>query len=215
MFPPDPRSIPEEAMYRNFKVHKRHLHDVVTERDTAFSIDIGRSKDDQCIILSHQSILTSEVSVIPIPFAMPDWTDKLSTIQPIILTPRQKGLKYYVDHARGHFIVATNTPYHPPLTLPSSSSKSSPSFSSSSSSPTSSSSKSSEALHGNTERDSDLWIIRCPTATALRATQSSNIIMPPTPPLLPPSNGRIKSRIKKKVLQPHPFLDWEDRKSVV
>ena len=153
MFPSISDRIIEESLVRDFAVPEKMLYEVVTETDTAYNIDIGRSKDDKFIIISHQSKISSEVSLIPIPVSidLARGEDFLfNRHQPVVLTSRQRGLKYYVDHAKGHFIVATNKPCKPPSisTFPSSHPSSSSSFYSSmfSSTPTSPISSSSSTV---------------------------------------------------------------------
>ena len=150
MFPGVLKNIPSyEPKLREYMLEKKHMHEVVYEKDAAFVIDVGRSKDDKFMIISHQSKVSSEVSITPIPVTTP-YSDE--AMWPATLTPRQRGLKYYVDHAKGHFIVATNRPSHAP-------SSSSPSSSSSSASP-------------EAEAERDLWIVRSPSIAALNQSMT-------------------------------------------
>ena len=226
MFPSNPDRIIEETLVRDFAVPLRMLHEVVTETDTAFNIDIGRSKDDKFIIISHQSKISSEVSLISIPVSidLAEGEDfQFNVHQPVVLTSRQKDLKYYVDHAKGHFIVATNKPYHPPSVSPPSSSQSSSSSSfyssmfSSTSPPLSSpveiietaeteitvrevskdknKFKHQNITDDNIATDDDLCIIRCSSLTALKQPQQA-----------PLSSFRRRGRKEEK---PHPFAHWD------
>lgn len=218
MFPSYPDRIIEETLVRDFIVPKDMLHDVVTETDTAFNIDIGRSKDDKYIIISHQSKLSSEVSLISIPVTINvrKGKENFSTaLQPVVLTTRQRGLKYYVDHAKGYFIVATNKPYQPLSTSPSSSSSSTSTSSSSSrlndvrisarnnerrykkdsDSDTFGDNDSNSNTDIDSDGDGDLWIIRCSSMIALKPLER-------TTPSSPLRRGRSDRR-------PHPFVDWD------
>jgi hypothetical protein len=53
---------------RNKVVDREDLEEIVYEQDASYNVDIGRSKDDEYIIISKQSKSTSEISVIPVTF---------------------------------------------------------------------------------------------------------------------------------------------------
>ncbi len=72
---------------------------VYHEQDEGFFIGVGRVSSDQWIVISCGNQETSEVQLIPA-------SDPSSN--PITMEPRKAGVRYEVDHWRGHFTILTN-----------------------------------------------------------------------------------------------------------
>ncbi len=72
---------------------------VFEELDTAYFLDVGKTKDQQYIVINLGSQITSEVWFI-------DSSDATST--PQIIAQREVGVEYEVDHLSGYFHILTN-----------------------------------------------------------------------------------------------------------
>jgi oligopeptidase B len=72
---------------------------VYEEKDDVFSVEVGRTKSRKFIILSVEHLQTTEQQVIPA--AAP-------TTPPKLIAPREKGIKYFVDHVGQSFYIRTN-----------------------------------------------------------------------------------------------------------
>ena len=160
MFPANTDNNTDAAAMRIFALKTAHMKEILREDNVAFNVDVGRSKDDKYVIISRHSKTSSEVAVAPVPLPLIDHTNIASNGFTTILQ-RQRGLKYYVDHCDGMFYVAANLPHGPPSSL-----------------------SCTPPLHSSDELNTDLSIIRYPSA---RLTKFSC------------SDGRIQSN----------FCGWE------
>ncbi|MCQ2253795.1 MAG: prolyl oligopeptidase family serine peptidase, partial [Bacteroidales bacterium] len=69
------------------------------EDDPMYELSLNLSKDDEWIIINHNSTNTSEVRLIP---------SKSPYRDPIVFRKREKGIEYDVDHCNGKFYIRTN-----------------------------------------------------------------------------------------------------------
>ena len=96
----------QDASWRPYKVFRHCLGDnpatdplVMHETDDAFWLMIGKSKDQQYILLDLHSSTTKEVWFIP--------ADQPTTA-PTVIHPREHKLEYSVEHHSGNFLITTN-----------------------------------------------------------------------------------------------------------
>ena len=96
----------QDASWRPYKVFRHCLGDnpatdplVMHETDDAFWLMIGKSKDQQYILLDLHSSTTKEVWFIP--------ADQPTTA-PTVIHPREHKLEYSIEHHSGHFLITTN-----------------------------------------------------------------------------------------------------------
>ena len=96
----------QDASWRPYKVFRHCLGDnpatdplVMHETDDAFWLMIGKSKDQQYILLDLHSSTTKEVWFIP--------ADQ-PTAAPTVIHPREHKLEYSVEHHSGNFLITTN-----------------------------------------------------------------------------------------------------------
>ncbi|KAG5266393.1 hypothetical protein AALO_G00231530 [Alosa alosa] len=73
---------------------------VYEEHDPEFFVEVGRSSDGQLLTLNCTSKSSSEVRILL--SSAPDHA-------PALVQPRQPGLVYYVEHARGELYILANT----------------------------------------------------------------------------------------------------------
>jgi oligopeptidase B len=73
---------------------------VYEEKDAAFNLGVGRTRDRRMLIRSVDSADTSEAAYLPADTPNAPWT---------IVAPRHPGHEYGVDHREGHFYIRTNS----------------------------------------------------------------------------------------------------------
>ncbi|MBX3013056.1 MAG: S9 family peptidase [Caldilineaceae bacterium] len=96
----------QDAAWRPYKVFRHHLgedpsqdHLVLHEADDAYWLQLGKTKDQQYLLLDLHSSTTKEVWFIP--------ADQ-PTAAPTVVHPREHKLEYSVEHHSGHFLITTN-----------------------------------------------------------------------------------------------------------
>ncbi|EKX54968.1 hypothetical protein GUITHDRAFT_131936 [Guillardia theta CCMP2712] len=88
-----------------YKVWRQSLKDptrrekILEERNSAFYMDVGMTKDMAYITISLNSKTSSEVRILP---TSHPWKE------PILIEPRREGLEYFVEHMHGALVLVTN-----------------------------------------------------------------------------------------------------------
>ncbi|KAJ3287684.1 hypothetical protein HK104_008489 [Borealophlyctis nickersoniae] len=106
-----------DEQLRSSKVFRHHVKShkpevlVYHERDPAFFVDVGLTKDKKYLTISCNANDTSEVLIVPAA------SDVEKIPDPVPLFQRTRGVEYYVDHHETHFYILNNTPIDPELTL--------------------------------------------------------------------------------------------------
>ncbi|XP_049850808.1 protease 2-like isoform X2 [Schistocerca gregaria] len=97
-------SVPDE-MRRPYRIYRRYLHGKVEdeliheELDDKFFLDISRTKDWKYIIINSNSKITSEVRILD---------TSASDARPKLITARNTGTEFFMDHAGDYFYIVTN-----------------------------------------------------------------------------------------------------------
>lgn len=83
--------------------------------DGLFNVAVEKTLSGECVVISSESIETSEVHVIFLPPADPSATGQsaqaahlLAARNKVLVQPRKEGLRYTIDHQGEHLLIVTN-----------------------------------------------------------------------------------------------------------